>query len=317
VVEPRRILVIKPSSLGDIVHALPAVHRLRQRYPVAHLAWVIQPAFAPVLEGNPDVDACLPFPREQFRGLAGLIRFGQWLSDFPERDWDLVVDFQGLLRSALMGLASRPGRWIGPCDAREGARLFYDATRPALGLHAVERNLTVAACAGADSDQPLAFPLPDGELPAGFGPGAFTLLHPFSRGKGKSLTPAQVEVLATMLAPRRVVLVGRSDLVLPGLPGNVENWINRTTLTELIALLRQAEAVVSVDSGPMHLAAALSSRLLSLHTWTDPRRVGPWQSGAKVWKGGRIGARDALDGASGRLPGQDDLELIACWVTEG
>jgi len=313
--EPRRLLIIKPSSLGDIVHALPAVGRLRQHFPSAHLAWVIQPAFAPILAGNPDVDERILFPRDDFRGLVGLRRFWRYLREFPG-PWDRVIDFQGLLRSALIGLASQPGQFIGPTDAREGARLFYDHAGPFADPHAVSRNLAVAAAAGAGKGE-VRFPLPAGHPPVGFDPSPYVLLHPFSRGAGKSLSEEMVMEFVQRLEPRRVVIVGRRYHNGLRLPGNGEDWINRTRLSELVALMRGAEAVVSVDSGPMHLAAAVNPNVLSLHTWTDPSRVGPWQAEADVWKNGRIATRSMIDDPRpGRWPETADLDQWITWVRE-
>ncbi len=313
--DPRRILIIKPSSLGDVVHALPAVGRLRARYPHAHFAWVIQPAFAPLLAQHPGIHELLPFPRDRFRGPVGWVRFARWLHEFTPSSWDLVVDFQGLLRSALIGLAARPGRFVGPADAREGARLFYDAAQSCAEPHAVDRNLAIAACAGA-TDGPLDFPLPTGALPEGVPPD-FILLHPFSRGSGKSLPSNTVRRLLDALGPARVLVVGQGAHALPPLPAHAEDWLNRTSLLDLIALLRKARAVISVDSGPMHVAAAVNRRLLAIHTWSDPARVGPWQMTAQIWKNGRIGPRNAMaDPSPGRFPVGIDCEAIAAWATD-
>jgi heptosyltransferase I len=112
----------------------------------------------------------------------------------------------------------------------------------------------------------------------------FVLLHPFSRGEGKSL-PVSAVVAFCGAVDFPVVLAGRTDAALPELPANTLNLLNRTSLPELIWLLRRAAFTVSVDSGPMHLAAALTDRLLGLHTWSDPCRVGPYRAGAHVWKG--------------------------------
>jgi heptosyltransferase-1 len=287
---PGSILVLKPSSLGDIVHTLPAVCALKRRWPAASIRWLVNPEWAPLLQGNPAVDETLLFPRQSFRGPASPLRLWQWARTFGKTGAaDLVLDFQCLLRSALIGHYCRRTRFYGLSDAREGARFFYDATTPVhSGMHAVDRYLALAQAVGAPVALPLEWPLPAAALPAGFVPGApFVALHPFSRGKGKSLSPGQVRELCEALAPLRVVLVGRSEEVPAPLP-HVENWLNRTDLLELTALLREAAWTLSVDSGPMHIAAALSPRVVAIHTWSNPNRVGPYPSEAWVWQNGSL-----------------------------
>jgi len=284
---PREILVLKPSSLGDVVHTLPAVALVTRHWPEARLRWLINPEWAPLLEGNPHVDEVVIFPRGQFRGIAGLMKIPAWANQMGARKADLVLDFQGLLRSGLIAKLCRAegGRIVGLSDAREGSRLFYDQIADVGGIaHAVDRYLALVAALGIDITAPLEWPLPVGNAPSGFSESElFVLLHPFSRGEGKSLSPEDVAKFCRELAPRRVVLAGRSEQRVAGVE-NVTDLLNRTTIPELIWLIRRAAFVVSVDSGPMHIAAALTPRLLSIHTWSDPRKVGPYQPEAWVWK---------------------------------
>ena len=285
---PASILLIKPSSLGDVVHTLPALVLVKRHWPQARLRWLINPEWAPLLEGNPHVDEVVIFPRQELRGVRGFLRVGPWAKGLRARGRaDLVLDFQGLLRSALIAKVCRAerGQIVGLSDAREGARLFYDRRADVRGIaHAVDRYLALVASLGIDPAPPLEWPLPPGSAPAGFEhPEPFILLHPFSRGAGKSLTPADVAAFCRAVAPHRVVLAGRSNEGVPPVD-NVTDLLNRTTLLELIWLIRRAAFVVSVDSGPMHIAAALTPHLLSIHTWSDPRKVGPYCPDAWVWK---------------------------------
>jgi len=284
---PREILVIKPSSLGDVVHTLPAVSLVKRHWPEARLRWLINPEWAPLLAGNPHVDEVVIFPRGQLRGIAGLMKIPAWARQMGTRKADLVLDFQGLMRSALIAKLCRAegGRIVGLSDAREGSRLFYDQVADVGGIaHAVDRYLALVDALGIDSTAPLEWPLPAGNAPEGFSESEpFVLLHPFSRGVGKSLTPKEAATFCRELAPRRVVLAGRSRASVAPVE-NVTNLLNRTTIPELIWLIRRAAFVVSVDSGPMHIAAALTPRLLSIHMWSDPRKVGPYQPEAWVWK---------------------------------
>lgn len=289
---PREILIIKPSSLGDIVHTLPAVALIKRHWPSARLSWLVNPEWAPLLDGNPYVDETLIFPRQQFRGLRGLLSFPAWAREFGRRTQaDLVLDFQCLLRSGIIARQSCApgGRIFGHTYSREGASLFHHHKADVTGIsHAVDRYLALVSELGIPITQPLEWPLPAGQAPAGFNEAPpYLLLHPFSRGSGKSLTPSDVAAFCQALAPTRIVLVGRSEETVPAM-GNVENLLNRTTIAELIWLIRRANFVVSVDSGPMHIAAALTPRLLSIHTWSDPAEVGPYHSDAWVWKDGAL-----------------------------
>jgi ADP-heptose:LPS heptosyltransferase len=292
--DPRSILIIKPSSLGDVVHTLPAVARIRKRWPAAKLRWLVNPEWAPILEGNPDIDEVIEFPRQRFRGLAGWARLPRWIRELRHRTQpDLVLDFQGLLRSALVArFACRAGgeSW-GTSDSRECARFFHKhvvrVPSRAEPFHAVLRYFALVAALGCDSAAPYEWPLPAGTPPAGC-PSEFILLHPFARGEGKSLTVEEVLAFCRDVAPANVVIAGRSDSPISP-PPNTVNLLNKTTLQELCWLLRHAAFVVSVDSGPMHIAAAVSANLLAIHTWSDPRKVGPFAPGAWIWKGGKIG----------------------------
>jgi len=309
---PSQILILKPSSLGDIVHTLPAVALIKQRWPQAHLRWLINPEWAPLLDGNPHVDEVVHFPRGRFRGPAGWARIPGWAKRIAARKADLVLDFQGLLRSALIARLCRAegGRIVGLSDAREGARHFYDQAVDVSGkAHAVDRYLALVAALGIATTPPLEWPLPEGSPPAGFDfREPFILLHPFSRGARKSLTSAEVAEFCHTLAPRRLVLAGRCGAPVPGF-ANVTDLVNRTTIPELIWLLRRAAFTVSVDSGPMHIAAALGPRLLAIHTWSDPRKVGPYQPAAWIWQNRALCQMRELAKTSARQPADSVAEV--------
>jgi len=292
--QPDSILVIKPSSLGDVVHTLPAVALVKRHWPRARLSWLINSEWAPLLESNPDVDEVIEFPRRQFRGVQGALRIAPWARTLRERTRaDLVLDFQGLLRSALIAKVCRGerGRVVGLSDAREGARFVYDKIADVSGKqHAVDRYLTLVEALGVSvpSAEPLSWPLPTGTVPsAAVLPERFLLLHPFSRGAGKSLSDSGVTRFCAALAPTPVVLVGATERRAPALE-NVVDLLNRTTLHELIFALRRASFVVSVDSGPMHIASALGRQLVAIHTWSDPEKVGPYSRDAWIWQDGAL-----------------------------
>ncbi len=316
---PKEILIVKPSSLGDIVHTLPSAALIKRQWPEARLHWLINSEWAPLLAGNPYVDEIVEFPRRTFRGLRGSLRIAPWAADLRRRlSADLVLDFQGLLRSALLSkLCKAPkGRVVGPSDAREGARLWYDEVADVSHCaHAVDRCLAIPVRLGIALPErsALGWPLPGGEPPAGAAlPRRFILLHPFARGSGKSMSDGDVAAFCEAAAPLAVVIAGRVNRQAPRLP-NVVDLLNRTSLLELIFAIRRAAFVVSVDSGPMHIAAALTDRLLAVHSWSDPIEYGPYRPLAWVWKGGQLCQVHDLRGVSGRLPAPD-FRAVAEWT---
>ena len=298
-------MIIKPSSLGDIVHTLPAVALLREAHPGAEITWVINPEFAPLLRGNPDVNHVHFFPRGQFRGLGAPRSLLPWLKKTRGIRPDLTLDFQGLLRSALIARISGAKEIYGLSDAREGSRFFYDRVAKVNRRgHAVNRYLKLAECAGATIGESLRWSLPTGDpLPRFDQYPPFILLHPFARGDGKSLSNAVIEEFCSAFAPTRVVVVGQSRRKIDT-PGNCIDLTNQTSLLQLIRLIRVARFVVSVDSGPMHIAAAVTDNLLSIHTWTDPRRVGPYNRNAWIWKHGQLLRASELETAKLRRRGR-------------
>lgn len=299
-----RILVLKPSSLGDIVHTLPVVNAIRRTCPDVAIDWLANTEWCPLLEGSPVLDRVIPFPRREFRGVSGLFRAKSWAQRELRKDpYDLALDFQGLLRSGLLARLSKARNVWGFSDAREGAHLLYGnsiCVQDWKEKHAVERNCELVQMLGIET-LPIEFPLPEGDpvsIPEDQIDRA-VILHPFSRGAGKSLSVEEVINLCRQLEPHPVWLVGRAELEgAHAWPDNVVNLINKTSLPQLIHLLRRAAWTISVDSGPMHLAAAVSDRVLSIHTWSNPATVGPWRPNAFAWRDGKILSVDEIRAAN-------------------
>lgn len=288
----RSVLLIKPGSLGDIVHALPAISYLRATWSDVSIRWIVDTRWQPLLANIPGIDETIPFPRENFRGWHGGVRFFDWLRNLSNLQPSLTIDLQGLLRSGLMARFSKAENIVGGSDAREGARWFYQTLATVNpNAHAVDRYRSILAAAGVNTDASPQFPLGNGEaLSPPLEPG-FILLHPYARGKDKSLLPHQVNALLQALTPLRVVVAGMGVPLLEKYP-HVTDLLHQTTLQQFVWLARHASAVVSVDSGPAHIAAAVNPRVLSIHTWSDPRKVGPYQETAHIWQGGSIRKQD-------------------------
>jgi len=278
---------------------------LRDAYPGAEITWVINPEFAPLLRGNPDVNHVHFFPRGEFRGLGASYSLLPWLKKTRTIRPDLALDFQGLLRSALIAKISGAKEIYGMSDAREGSRWFYDRVAKVNDRgHSVNRCLKLAECAGATISPWLRCPIPTGDpLPRFDEYPPFILLHPFARGGGKSLSNAVIQEFCRAFAPTRIVIVGQSRAGIE-VVANCIDLTNQTSLLQLIWLIRVARFVVSVDSGPMHIAAAVNDCLLSIHTWTDPCRVGPYNPNAWVWKDGQLLRANELEAARIRRRGR-------------
>ncbi len=286
---PAKILIIKPSSLGDIIHTLPAVAAIRDASPDSEITWVINPEWAPLLRGNRDIDHVHIFPRGEFRGLGAPGRLWPWIRETRQLRPEVALDFQGLLRSALIAKISGAKTILGMSDAREGSRLFYhQIARVNRQEHAVDRYLKLSETFGAPAQDSMRFPIPSGDPLRRFDPfPGFVVLHPHARGRSKSIGTTVIQEFCRALAPARVIIVGKSNRKF-SVPENCVDLSNQTTLLQLVWLLRKAAFVISVDSGPMHIAAAVTTNLISIHTWTEPSLVGPYNTAATVWKNGKL-----------------------------
>jgi heptosyltransferase-1 len=266
---PPRILVVRLGSMGDVIAALPAVASLKHSIPHSKITWVIDPKWSLLLEGNPYVDSVVHLDRRTFTGLRNA-----WRELRADR-YDFAVDFQGLVKSALVATLARPERIFGfnAEFARESAASWFYSTKvPIRSYHAVERNLDLAVAAGA-SNILRTFPLPPGERQAQLPEGDFVLASPLAGWGAKQWPLEHYAKLAERL--RRecgmpLVLDAPHQLHVEGAQTQV------STLAGLIYATRRATAVVGLDSGPLHLAAALGKQGVAIYGPTDPARHGPF-----------------------------------------
>jgi heptosyltransferase-1 len=291
---PRRIALIKPSALGDIVHALPVLSALRARFPEASITWVVNKSYEPLLAGHPDLTETLAFDRGVSKrgplsSLAYLVRFAR---ELRRRHFDLVVDLQGLLRSGLMCLATRSPRIIGFANAREGSRFTYTdriAIADADRIHAVDRYWRVVEALGA-GDSPKRFHVP---ISSDVRAWALTELRNLPRPiiavavGAKWLTKRwPPEHFAELLRPVQgsCLFVGTGDDtvlsrdVMKRLACSWRDFTGRTTLPQLAGLLAACDIMVGNDTGPLHLAAALGKPCVAPYTCTRIAKHGPYNS---------------------------------------
>lgn len=273
------ILAVRLGAMGDIIHTLPAVASLRQSIPGARLTWLVEAKWAALLEGNPFVDEILLLDRSS---LGGLLRTARALRG---RRFDVAVDFQGLLKSALAATVAHPERIYGyhRWQAREGLAAFFYSHRVKVGaVHVVERHLELAAAAGATS-RALVFPLPEGKPEGELPRSPYVLASPLAGWRWKQWPVERYGELAGELAQINMPLVlnipPAAARDFPALPGV---QVHMSGLAGLIDATRRAAAVVGVDSGPLHLAAALERPGVAIFGPTDPARNGPYGNSMSV-----------------------------------
>jgi heptosyltransferase-1 len=262
--------------MGDILHALPAVASLQASLPAAHLAWVVHPKWSDLLESNPVVNEVIHLDRRSFGSMAAA-----W-KRLRAEPFDDVIDFQGLTKSALVAFAARGGCRYGfdyQLVRETPAALFYHRHCLSASEHVVERNLDLAKLAGARVRSNLT-PLPPGTAEGRLPQGRFVLAAPLAGWVSKQWPLEYYSLLA-----RRLRHEASAVLVLNGAPSQEDTLrqvegaeVHVSSIAGLIDATRRAAAVLGLDSGPLHLAAALGVAGVALYGPTDPRRTGPWSS---------------------------------------
>jgi heptosyltransferase-1 len=269
-----KILIIKPSALGDIVQALPVLTGLKRAYPDAEIDWIVNDTLEELLEGHPCLRRTIAYPRKRWTGVHRLPEIYRWAKRLAAEKYDVTLDLQGLLRSGLMTWAAGSPRRIGLQSAREGARAFYTETVQDNALSAAERYLTCLEHLGIEP-HPLDFqlaahvPRPEGlEEP-------YIALHPYSKWRTKLWPWRYYQELVDAMPDRRFAVVGEGPWFPLSAPGQLLDLRGKLTIGQLIAVLDGAQAVLSTDSGPAHIAAALGRPTMVLFGATDWRRTRP------------------------------------------
>jgi heptosyltransferase I len=294
-----RILLVKLSSFGDVLHALPTLAALRSAYPQAHITWLVEAAYAPLLAGHPALDEIWEAPRLHLgeRGAANRARLRRLLRLIRAQSFDLVLDLQGLLKSALWVALAQSPRKLGYDRTRELSYLALSERVPPYDpeAHAVQRYLNLAHYLGApvgESQFHLAFDA--GVNIAGLIPEEnerpLVVLHPGARWASKLWRPASWAQLADWLEQQGflVALTGsRADEplvseIIKSTPAPVLNLAGSTSLAQLAAILRKTRLAVTTDTGALHLAAALGTPVVALFGPTAPWRTGPFGQGHQI-----------------------------------
>ena len=295
-----KILILKPSSLGDVIHALPVLRLLKLHFRDAEIFWWIDSRFAGLIQGDPDLAGVVLFERKRWKSplrWPEMFRSVQWMR---AQQFDLVIDLQGLLRSAVFAWLAR-GKFLVGLDnrfegGREGANLFYDlAVRTSDHLHAVERCLSVLPALGVSVDRKFQW-MPQRpqvaadvkrKWPAVTDPKlCWIALQPGARWPTKCWPTQNFAALVQLFAQKypnvRFAVLGskedkpRGDIIYRAAPERVLNLCAETSMPEMIEWLRLCDLMITNDTGPMHVAAALDIPLIALFGPTDPHSTGPY-----------------------------------------
>jgi lipopolysaccharide heptosyltransferase I len=284
--EPEKILVVKPSALGDIVHSLPFLNAVRKRFPDAEIHWVAARGLHEMLEGHPMIDRLWIINKGQWKmpSKAGdtLREIMALRSALKEEKFDIAVDLQGLLRSGVIAKFTGAPVRVGFEEAREGSGLFYTMkVKGGRDVHAVDRYLKIASALGCDTDE-IKFPFPYFGKCASFNlPEDYIVIAP-SAGKEANRWPARrFGELAKMLPYKSLVISGKSDAHLAeetagASGGRAMSLGGKTTPGELVSIIKGARFFISNDTGPMHIAAALGVPVFAIFGPANPVRTGPY-----------------------------------------
>ena len=302
--EYKNILLIKMSSLGDILHTLPFAAALRRRFPKARITWLVHPQFAGFVPDAPVIDEVLYFDKVKFNKLGWGDKyryFCQMRSLLHSKRFDLVIDMQGLFKSAVLAAISGCSERIGYCELREGSGLVSRAICGAHSReHVIERYLDVARYLGAQvkSLADVEFPMPDlaaeeqavreklraKGLPQGQ---RYVVMAPGARWETKCWPVEHYAALASRISGDGdyIVLAGGPDdaakgaaIVQAAQTRRVIDMTGQTSLRELAALIKNCFIYISADTGPLHFAAALKKPLIAMYGPTKADRTGPYGS---------------------------------------
>lgn len=297
----KNLLIIKPSSLGDIVLALPALAALRKSFPDAQITWLIRPEFASLLKNHPHVTALSIFDRKFLgkawfhpRAFVSLISF---IRRLRQSKFDAVIDLQGLFRTASLAWLSGCRKRFGMANTRELAHIFYThkVPRDPDCIHLVDYYLKIVQTITGSKDQArFLFPHdPDADSSVSallrthnIKFDNYAVLIPGSAHSDKCWPIRRFAELADRIASHfhfSIAATGtesEKDTVeslknLANIP--IANLAGQTSLTELIALLKAAKLVVTNDTGPGHIAAALGTPMVMIFGRSNPARVAPYQ----------------------------------------
>ena len=299
---PRRVLIIKPSALGDVVTAMPVLRGLRRTFPDAQIEWLVNNDFAPLIAHDADLDACMLFDRGKlaaaWRSPASARTAWRFLGDLRKGAFDWVLDLQGLLRSGLFAAATGAPVRAGFAGAREGAALFYNRRIRTSAAHTVDRNIELARGLGIDArgeDMTLQVSPGGREFVKGFlqtnalSPGAYLVCVPPTRWPTKRYPPRHWRrVISALAGGITVVLLGGPGdrdvcaAAAENVDGSLISLAGETDVEQFVGVLASSGGVLCCDSAAATIASATGVDVVVLTGPTRPQRTGPYRRGTVV-----------------------------------
>ncbi len=338
----KKILIVKMSSIGDVVHSLPFLEVIKAKYPSARIDWLVEEAASQILVGHPAINRLIISRRKSWQrklfSIKGLLSVADEASQFYRNlrtvEYDLVVDLQGLFRSGLLVGMTRARRKIGMVGAREGAGFFLNEIPVPVkyAQHAVDRYLQVGQYLGCDvtgwkgsipvsaQDQERVNILLRRSIDKSR---AIVAINPTARWQTKIWEPDRLAALANRIQNELacdIVFTGSArdrsiiDKILRSMDNPPLNLSGKTGLKDLACLFAMSRLLITADTGPMHIAAAMGCPVLAIFGPTDPLRTGPYGTGHCVLRAG-VACSPCFKRRCRSMICMKEISVDWCWVT--
>ena len=315
-----KILIVRLSAIGDVIHSLPTAYALRQKYPNAQIDWLVEEQSYPLVSLNPYLDNVIILPRKRWNKLIrkdfikGLKSFFSFFKNLRTENYNITLDLQGLFKSAISAFIVKPDLRMGPADGRELSTLFYQAKIdvPENKVHRIRKYLHFAGALDVGMDEIdyglKMTPIIKSRVSRLFEENKIktnkkiVVINPFTNWESKNWFLDRYFILANEFIKDNyyVIFTGsRADkeAIDSFVALNKENFSNlagKTDLQELTEVYNRADLYIGGDTGPTHLAAAVGTQVISLMGPTDPETNGPFGEGHTVIQ-------------------DNSLECIRCW----
>ena len=312
-----KILIVKLSAIGDVIHTLPSLNAIRKHYPDAHITWLIEEAASSLVIGHEALDRVIISKRKQWikkifgqSCLKNIKEAYQFIKELRDTEYDLIIDFQGLLKSAVLIALARGKRKIGfdkGMEHMEHSYIFLNERIPPVNMdnHALLRSLMLINALGIKSKE-IEYKIPVSDYTRNItnellerhgikGAGLFVAINPVAKWETKLWDNRKFALLADRLIEKynaSVIFTGsQSDKstiknIMSFMSKKAVNLAGKTTLKKLAALYEKTRFVISTDTGPMHMAAAVGTPVIALFGPTAPWRTGPFGSEHKILRSG-------------------------------